>query len=205
MKRSLAVVLFVLAVAVAAMAPGAAAAEPENSVNLGIGGGQLMPHCRALVSILEYERMLGSKFSVLGRASGVHYRFDDGDYREEGRPRGLDVGARFYPSGGMQGLFIGGTVGSWTADWAFTRHEGRPDESQGTGKSDSIRANIDLGGRFPIGSSSLSIMPQLDFGRFFPSTTCSYTAPASQVGTACSQDSEVKYYVFIAVTAGIAF
>jgi outer membrane autotransporter protein len=149
--------------------------------------------------------MLGSKLAVLGRASEVDYKFDDGKYFEKGRPKGVDVGARYYPAGGMEGFFISGTVGYWTADWTFTDNKGRSDEFQGKGNSDSIRANVDIGGRFPIGSSSVSIMPALNVGKFFSSTSCEYTGPASLVGTECSQKSEVEYYIFLAVTAGIRF
>src|SRR5574341_1108665 len=206
MKRPLMVVLFVAAVAAGVMTPGTVSAEPANSVNLGIGGVvKTMPHCRATVYIVEYEHMLGSKIAVLGRGSEVDYKFDDGEYLEKGRPRGVDVGARFYPAGGMKGFFIGGTLGYWTADWTFTHNKGRSDEFLGKGNSDSIRANVDIGGRFPIGSSSVSIMPALNVGKFFSSTSCEYTSPASQVGTSCSQESEVEYYLFLAVTAGIRF
>jgi hypothetical protein len=205
MKRLVAA-LFAAAVAAGVTAPGPVFAEPANSVNLGIGGVvQTMPHCRATLYLAEYEHMLGSKIAVLGRGSEVDYKFDDGNYREHGRPRGVDVGARFYPAGGLQGFFIGGTLGYWTSDWIFTQNKGMPDELQGKGNSDSVRANVDIGGRFPIGSSSVSIMPAVNIGKFFSSTSCEYTGPASQVGTSCSQKTEVEFYVFLAVTVGIAF
>jgi len=206
MNRPLMVVLFVAAVAAWVMTPGPVFAEPENSINLGIGGVvQTMPHCRATLYIVEYEHMIDSKIAVLGRGSELHYKFDDGAYLEDGRPRGVDIGARYYPAGGMHGFFIGGTLGYWTADWTFTHNKGASDEYLGKGTSESIRANVDIGGRFPIGSSSVSIMPALNFGKFFSSTSCDYTAPASRVGTPCSQKTEVEYYLFLAVTAGIAF
>ena len=206
MKRPLIAALFVAAVAAGVMTPGTIFAEPANSVNLGIGGVvQTMPHCKATVYIVEYEHMLGSKIAVLGRGSEVDYKFDDGEYLEKGRPRGVDLGARFYPAGGMKGFFIGGTLGYWTADWTFTHNKGRSDEFLGKGNSDSIRANVDIGGRFPIGSSSVSIMPALNVGKFFSSTSCEYTAPASLIGTACSRDTEVQAYIFLALTVGIGF
>ncbi len=208
MKRPLMVVLFVVAVAAGVMTPGAVVAdEPANSVNLGVGGGfQLMPHCKGSVLFVEYERMLGSKIAVLGRGSGVHYTFDDGKYREDGRPRGIDVGVRYYTSGnGMEGFFIGGAVGYWKTDWTFTDNKGTTFESQGEGDNKSIRADIDIGGRFPIASSSVSIMPAVHFGKFFTSNSCEYTAPASRIGTPCSQTTEVDYYAFLAVLVGIKF
>jgi hypothetical protein len=184
-------------------------AEPANSmnsINLGIGGVvQTMPHCKADVFIAEYERMFGSKIALLGRISEVDYRFDDGKYLEEGRPKGVDIGARWYPAGGMKGFFIGGAVGYWMSDWTFTDFKGQPNEVQGRGDSDSIRVSLDIGGRFPIGSSSFSIIPALNVGRFFPSTTCEYTSPASKVGTSCSQRTEVENYLVLSVLAGIKF
>jgi len=207
MKRPLVLVLFVVAVAAGVMSPGTVFAEPENSVNLGVGGGfQLMPHCNGSVIFVEYEHMLGSKFAVLGRGSGVHYTFDDGKYVEDGRPRGIDVGVRYYTAGnGMQGFFIGGALGYWKTDWTFIDNKGRTFETRGTGDNKSIRADIDMGERFPIGSSPVSIMPVVHFGKYFTSNSCEYTAPASRVGTPCSQTTEVEYYVFLAVLVGVGF
>lgn len=205
MKRGLLVVLFVGAVTWGMTTPRTVVAEPANSVNFGIGASNFLPHCKGTIYLIEYEHMLGPKISILGRLSEVHYTFDDGEHIEDGRPKGADIGARYYPSGGMKGFFIGGLLGYWEADWTFTHNKDLPDEFHGKGHSNSIRANVDIGGRFPIGSSSVSIMPALNFGRYFSSTSCEFTAPASRVGTACHEDSEVTFYAFLAVTAGIAF
>ena len=126
---------------------------------------------------------------------------------EEGKPRGFDLGVRYYPAGnGMKGLFIGGTLGYWATNWTFTDYKGTASETQGKGDSKSIRANVDIGARLPIGSSSVSIMPALQFGKFFSSTTCDYTAPASLAGTSCSKDGEVGgFYGFLAVSVGMGF
>jgi hypothetical protein len=206
MKRPLVLVLFVVVVAAGVMSPGTVFAESENSVNIGVGAAShILPHCTATIFLVEYERMLGSKIAVLGRGSGVHYKFDDGTYVEEGRPKGIDVGVRYYPSGGMKGFFIGGALGYWVADWTFTADKGMTFESQGKADNKSIRADVDIGGRFPIGSSTVSILPVVHIGKFFTSTSCEYTAPASRVGTPCSRDSEVDYYAFLAVLVGVGF
>jgi hypothetical protein len=103
MKKPLMVVLFVAAIAAGVMSPWTACAEPANSFNLGIGGViQTMPHCKATIYIVEYEHMLYSKTSLLGRGCQVDYKFDDGTYFEVGRPRGVDIGARYYPAVGMK-------------------------------------------------------------------------------------------------------
>jgi hypothetical protein len=205
MKRRLMVLLFIAAGA-GALCAGPLCAEPEGSVDLGISGVvQSMPHCSSIGYLAEYERLLNSKFTVLGRASQVDYHFNDGSHIEDGRPRGLDLGARFYSRGNMQGFFIGGAVGYWMSHWTFTKDRGEATELHGKGTSESVRANVDIGGRFPIHNSSVSIMPALNFGKFFSSTSCEYTSPASRVGTSCNQKTEVEYYLFLAVTAGIAF
>jgi hypothetical protein len=204
--KGLVIVLLVVAVAAGVMTPGSVVAEPESSVNLGLGGViQTMPHCKAYVYFVEYEHMLSPTVALLGRGSEVRYRFDNNEYLEQGRPKGIDVGARYYPAGGMKGFYISGTVGYWMADWTFTHNKDRADQFQGRGDNDSIRANLDIGGRFPIGSSSVSIMPSFNIGRFFPSSSCEYTAPSTLVGTACSQKSEVQNYMFLAVTMGMGF
>jgi len=205
MKKEMLAVLFVGVVAWGIMAPRTVFAEPGNSVNLGIGESNFLPHCRATIYLLEYEHMLGPKIAAVGRVSEVDYTFDDGEHREHGRPMGADIGARYYFSGGMKGFFIGGLLGYWESDWTFTHNKSLPGEFQGTGHSKSLRANVDIGGRIPIGSSSVSIMPALNFGRYFSSSSCDFTAPASRVGTACNEDSEIVFYAFLAVTAGIAF
>ncbi len=205
MKRAMVVVLFVVAVAWGMTTPGTVLAEPANSVNFGIGLSNVLPHCKATVYIVEYEHMLGSKISALGRVSEVHYTFDDGEHVEDGRPKGADIGARYYFSGGMKGFFVGGSLGYWRTDWTFIHNKNTSFEFQGKAHSNSARVNVDIGARFPIGSSSVSIMPALNLGRYFSSTSCEFTAPASRVGTACHEDSEVTFYAFLAVTAGIAF
>jgi hypothetical protein len=205
MKKTMVVVLFVVAVAWGVTTPGTLLAEPRNSVNFGIGASNFLPHCKATIYLVEFEHKLGSKISALARVSEVHYTFDDGEHVEDGRPKGADIGARYYLSGGMKGFFIGGLLGYWRTDWTFLHNKNLPDEFQGKAHSNSLRANIDIGGRFPIGSSSVSIMPSLNFGRYFSSRSCEFTAPASRIGTACSEDSEVTNYAFLAVTVGIAF
>jgi hypothetical protein len=206
MKRALMIVLFVGVVAAAVMTAGSACAEPTNSVNLGYGGVvQTLPHCRLNIYIVELEHMLNSKIAVLGRGSEVQYWSDDGKYLEQGRPWGVDIGARYYPAGGMKGFFIGGTVGYWTSDWTFTDNKGRFNEVQGKGNSESLRANVDIGGRFQIGSSPVSIMPAFNFGKYFSSTSCQYTGPLSRIGRDCGQETEVEFYTFVAVTVGIGF
>ncbi len=205
MKRPLVLVLLVIAAGV--MSAETAFADPADSVNLGLGGVfEIIPHCNAHVFLLEYEHMLDSKLAVLGRASGVNYEFDDGTYVEDGKPRGVDFGVRYYPAGGMKGLFFGGALGYWKTDWTFTDNKGTALETHGKGDSKSIRADLDIGARFPVGSSSVSIMPALHIGRFFSSTSCEYTAPASLAGTSCNKDSEVGgFYGFLAVSVGIGF
>jgi len=206
MKSPEVLVLFVLAAVAGFAVPETVSAESENSVNLGFGGvPALMQHCKAHVYIVEYEHLLTPRITLLGRGSGVNYRFDDSEYVEQGKPRGMDVGARYYPDGGMKGFFVGGTVGYWKADWTFKHDKGRPNETQGNGETDSLRVNFDMGGRFPLGSSAASIIPAVNIGRYFPTTSCEYSAPASLVGTACGQETEVKSYIFLSVMAGIGF
>jgi hypothetical protein len=206
MKRAFMVILFVATVTAGVMTAGSVCAEPTHSFNLGYGGVvQTLPHCRLNVYIAEYERMLNSKIAVLGRISEVQYWSDDGKYKEQGRPWGVDIGARYYFTGDMKGFFVGGTVGYWTADWTFNSSIGQWDEATGKGTSESLRANVDIGGRFPIGSLPVSIMPAFNIGRYFSSTSCEYTTPAFLVGTTCSQDTEVEFYSFLAVSVGIGF
>ncbi len=206
MKRHLVLVLFVVVAAAGVISPEAVFAEPENSVNFGIGGAShIMPHCRANIYSVEYERVLGPELSVLGRGSGVNYKFDDGSHVEEGKPHGIDVGLRYYPAGGMKGFFVGGALGYWEANWTFTNDKGTASESQGKGEFKAVRADVDFGVRFPIGSSPVSLLPEAHIGKFIKSASCEYSAPASRAGTPCSKDTEVGDYIFLGVLVGIGF
>ncbi len=204
MKRSLAqcVVTFVIV----GLAAPAFAAEPTDSVDLGVGGFiRTMPHCDAKVYILEYEHLVTPTVALFGRGSEVVYRFDNGEYVETGRPRGLEFGARYYPGGDMRGFFVGASLGYWRTDWDFLHNKARVDQYTGAASSNSVRVNFDIGDRILIPGTKVSIMPQLDLGNFFSSTSCAITQPASQVGTPCNQKSEVGMYYFLGLVVGIAF
>src|SRR5512143_3683040 len=117
MKSSLAQCLVLIIVGMSA--PGASNAESADSINLGLGGLNPMAHCNATVYLIEYEHPLTPTTTILGRGSGVNYRYNNGVYLEDGSLRGLDVGVRHYRAGGMQGFFVGGSLGYWKGDWTF--------------------------------------------------------------------------------------
>ena len=195
-----------LALAVAgAIAPWASAAERADSINFGIGGLNPMPHCNATVYVIEYEHSLTPTMTILGRGSGVDYRFNNGNYLEDGTLRGLDVGARYYRAGGMRGFFTGASIGRWKGDWTFTQNQNSPAQWEGTAKSNSVRLNFEFGDRIPVEGTNVSVMPEADLGKFFATRSCQATAPSSQVGQPCDQKSEVNAYIFLGVAVGFAF
>ncbi len=196
---------FLVLIIVGTVTSGASGAELADSINLGLGGLNPMAHCNATVYLIEYEHPLTPTTSILGRGSGVNYRYNNGNYREDGRLQGLDVGARYYLDGGMQGFFVGGSLGYWKGDWTFTQYQNSPSQWQGKANSNSVRLNIELGDRIPIQGTNISIMPEANLGKFFSSRSCEVTAPSAQAGTACSQKSEVNAYLFLGVTVGLAF
>lgn len=179
--------------------------ESKDSINLGYGGINPMPHCHAEVYNIEYEHQLTQTFSILGRGSRVNYKDDDEEYQEDGKLRGLDVGTRYYFTGDMHGFFAGGSLGYWTDHWTSIGDKNRLAEWRDKASSKSLRVNADVGYRFPIPNTNISIIPQLNFGKFFSSSTCEFTAPSSRVTTPCSETSVVNYYLFIGAAVGIAF
>ncbi len=204
MKRLLA--QFAITVVLGAMIESAAAAEPADSLNLGYGGIiRTMHDCDANVYFAEYEHSLTPTTAILGRIDKVGYKFDDGNYREDGTLRGMDVGARYYPSGAMHGFFAGGSLGYWNGDWMFFHALGRPGQDQGTARTHAVRLNFDVGDRIPIPGSGISIMPEMNIGKFFSSRTCQYVSPASMTANQCTQKSEVNVYLFVGVAVGTAF
>lgn len=203
MKESIPPLLF-FAIATTAT-QGVSANEAANSINFGLGGLNPMPHCEAKIYTIEYERRFKPSLAILGRGSVVDYTSDDEDYLEDGRLQGVDIGVRYYRAGWIQGFYTGGSLGYWKGDWTFTQNRNNPNPWEGESDSTSLRVNIDLGYRFPIQDTNISIMPEVNLGKFFSSSSCNYTAPASRVGTSCDQTSEVNYYIFAGVTVGVAF
>lgn len=203
MKGSLA--HFFLFVIVCTVAQEASGTETPNTINLGLGGINPMPHCDANIYTIEYEHRFTPTIAVLGRGSSVNYTSDDKGYLEDGRLQGVDIGVRYYPAAQMQGFYTGGSLGYWKGDWTFTRNRSTPSQREGKADSRALRLNVDLGYRFPIRATNVSIMPEIDLGKFFSSSSCEYTAPASQVGAQCDQKSEVNYYIFAGVAVSIAF
>lgn len=203
MKSSFAQFLVLIIVGMAAS--GASGAESADSINLGLGGLNPMAHCNATVYLIEYEHPLTPTISVLGRGSGVNYRFNNGNYLEDGSLRGLDIGTRYYRAGGMQGFFVGGSLGYWKGDWTFTQDQNTPSQWEGKAKSNSVRLNIEFGDRILVQGTKVSIMPEANLGKFFSSHSCEVTAPSSLIGAPCSQKSEVNVYLFFGVTVGLAF
>ena len=183
---------------------GAWAADTQNSINFGLGGLNPMPHCDATIYTIEYEHRFSPKMAVVGRGSRVDYTSDDDDYLEDGTLKGVDIGVRYYSSGRFQGFYTGGSLGYWTGDWTFTQHRRTPAQREGDADSHSLRLNIDLGYRFPIRDTNISLMPEVNLGKFFSSSSCVYTVPASQISAPCGQESDVDLYIFAGVNVGIA-
>lgn len=179
--------------------------DGTSSINFGIGGLNPMPHCEATTYTIEYERSFTPNISLLGRGTGVDYRSDDYDHLEDGDLRGIDFGMRYYYSGRMQGYYSGASLGYWEGDWTFVENRNEPFESKGDADSEAVRLNFDLGYRYAIQDSNIAIMPEVNLGKFFSSTSCDYTAPASLVGSSCDEESVVNYYIFAGITLAVAF
>ncbi|HEY0634552.1 MAG TPA: autotransporter outer membrane beta-barrel domain-containing protein [Gammaproteobacteria bacterium] len=203
MKSSLAQSLIL--VIAGTLSQGVFGAEPANSLNFGFGGLNPMPHCEARVYTLEYEHRITPTMVILGRGSGVNYTDDDSDYLEDGRLRGIDIGARYYRAGRMQGFYTGASLGYWENDWTFIENRNTANPLKGDADTEALRLNIDVGYRFPIRDTNISIMPEVNIGKFFSSSSCDYTEPASLVGSACDQNSDVEAYLFAGVSLGVAF
>lgn len=190
---------------ICAMLLSSVGAESKDSINLGYGGINPMPHCHAEIYNIEYEHQLSQAFSILGRGSRVKYKDDDDDYQEDGKLSGLDVGTRYYLGGDMRGGFAGGSLGYWTGDWTSIGEKKLPTEWQDKASSKSLRVNVDVGYRFPIADTNISFMPEISLGKFYSSSTCEFTSPPSRITTPCTETSVVNYYLFVGVAVGIAF
>ncbi len=186
-------------------APGVSASEPANSVNFGLAGINPMPDCDTTIYTIEYEHRLTPTMAIVGRGSTVDYTDDDPDFLEDGSLHGVDLGVRYYRTGQHQGFYSGGSLGYWEGDWSFIRQRNTTNPTEGNADSHAIRVNIDLGYRYPIADTNVSVMPEVNVGKFFLSSSCDYTAPASFIGSPCDQTSVVNYYIFAGVRLSIAF
>ena len=187
------------------LARGGLAAESVNSINFGIGGPNPMPHCEARIYTVEYEHLITPTTVILGRGSSVDYTSDSSDYLEDGDLRGIDIGARYYRAGRLKGLYTGLSLGYWENEWSFIKRRNTSNPVSGEADSFSVRVNLDLGYRMQLRDSNISIMPEINLGKFFTSSSCNYTAPASMVGNSCEENSEVEGYLFAGITLGLAF
>ena len=185
MMKKLSAAVFVMIVTAIMVFPTTGFADAKNSINLGAGG-MVGPDTSAAAFFGEYERLLGSRVAIFGRVGSVSYTYDDGYYIEDGDPKGFDIGVRAYPmgSGGMKGFYVGGAIGFWKTEWTFTDDKGYSYETRGKGNSSAIRADIEVGGRFNLGTETVSLIPAFHIGHFFgTSESCSYTYPSARVGT----------------------
>jgi hypothetical protein len=192
-------------VALCLIAQSASADGALNSINVGIGGVNPMPHCDARIYTLEYERQASHAFAILGRASAVDYTSDETNYVEDGTLHGVDLGIRYYPAARREGIYTGASAGYWTGEWDFNKNATKPTHQKGEADSHSVRLNFDIGYRYLIEQTNISIIPRIDFGKFFSSSSCHYTAPASQIGVPCDQESVVNGYIFAGVVIGLTF
>lgn len=179
-------------------------AQADNSINVR-GVGLLGADIAASVGFLEYERVLKDNLAVFGRIGQLSYEYDDDVYVEEGDGPGFEAGIRFYPSGeGMKGFYLGGSLGYWDTEWDWIDDQGEPYETRGSGSSTAINATFELGGRFNLGSESVSLIPSAHIGNFFSvEDECVVTqGPA----TACdSGETELGLYAVVGLALGFAW
>lgn len=191
---------------VGVFSPTVLAQGASNSVNLAVAVFPKIADLRVTVVMIEYERLLGQKLSVFARGSRLNYKFDDDDNVEDGTGTGLGGGVRFYPFVGLKGFYVGGGINAFKGDWDFVSDKGQSFESRGTGETSAIQWGVEVGYRFHLGSPLVTLTPSAHAGSWVgDDSNCKYTAPASRVGTACSVDSELGFYVVASVALGIAF
>ena len=194
-------------VIVAALPCSVLAQDASNSINItgaaAPGGGDLKS---ATVLMLEYERLVAQKLSVFGRVSSLKYKYDDGNYLEDGDGTGVGLGVRFYPSRGLKGFYIGGGIGRFETTWTWTDDKGKLSESRGKGDSSSFQWGGELGYRFNLGGGNVSLTPALNIGSWAGGdNNCTYTYPPALAGRSCTKSSQLGFYAVASVSLGIAF
>jgi len=193
----------VAAVSLLAASGGALAQDVKNSINLVVGGVPPIGYVKATVVMLEYERLITQKISVFGRGSTLKYKYDDDTYEEEGDGRGIGLGVRFFPKGGLRGFYVGGAVSTFKSTWDWIDDKGTTSIKRGDGESTSIQWGAEVGYRFNLGRH-VSLTPALNVGSWLGADTkCNQTSPATTVP--CDKESQLGFYGAVSVALGIAF
>lgn len=136
-------------------------ADGENTIRAGVFVNPV-----GVVGAVEYERLLGNRFSVGARLGYIDYDYKDGTYTETGNGPGVEFLARYYPQGkGHKGFYVGGAVGLWNASWKWTDPLDTPTSSSGT--SVAMDVNVNVGWKIPLGSDRMYIDPNIAIGNFF--------------------------------------
>ncbi len=195
----------VLLYSVVLAAPQSVLAEgAKNSVNFlgGAGGGG---DSTGSIVAAEYERLLNRTLAVLVRLHSFSYETDNNTWHEKSTGDfGVDFGARAYLFGkGFKGFYLGGNVGfgDVKADWVDkTQPTGSPFRT-GTLSTSYGKIEFDLGGRFPLGTETVSLSPSFHLGSYVgDNSTCTYSN-----GTSCTKSSSIGPYAFFGLTLGVAF
>ena len=121
MKLSMVVVATVLALGLSLPSH----ADGESTIRAGVFVNPV-----GVVGAVEYERLLGYRFSIGARLGYIDYDYKDGTYTETGNGPGVEFLVRYYPQGkGHKGFYVGGAVGhlecNLEAPWSFRQSRAR--------------------------------------------------------------------------------
>lgn len=145
----------------------------ENSVNIGIKG-VAGADVSANIFVLQYEKMVSDKFSIVGTLGRIAYKYEyDSIYYddiEEGDGPGVEVGFHVYPRREMSGFYYGANAGFWSIERTWRYDIGSRYETRGSGSLTVVDVNFELGGRFRL-SENFAIIPTFTAGSFFSSSS----------------------------------
>lgn len=153
--------------------PQSSSAEAENSVNAGIKG-LVGSRVFANIFVLQYEKMVSDKFSIVGTLGRIAYKYeyDRINYNEieEGDGPGVEVGFHVYPRRGMSGFYYGANAGIWAIERTWRYAIGSPYfDRKGSDSLTVVDVNFELGGRFRL-SENFAIIPTFTAGSLVSSS-----------------------------------
>jgi len=177
----------------------AGAMAQNNSLNLAIATAPPIGDLRkGTVTMLEYEHMVSPGWTIFARGSSLSYKWDEGDYVEEGDGKAIGAGFRYYFNRRLEGMYVGGALSRFDTDWTYNEYS-----YAGKGNSKTIQWGAEAGYRFRLGNN-FSLTPALNIGQWAGgSGGCTYTEPSSLRGRACDQESSLGFYS--AVSVGLNF
>jgi hypothetical protein len=114
---------------------------------------------------IMHELQLAPLVSVYAKAGFTGYTYDNGSYAESARGFGGEIGFNVYPyMRWLQGLYLGGGIGTWHVEGHWKDDLGTPFATSGKGRANLLGSNLHMGYKTPINMTNVFIDTTVQLG-----------------------------------------